>query len=266
MKSLTWLAVLTLALGTAACLPTGTVPGGSPLSDLPQGDAPVDLGPASFTTEIDNPYWPMAPGTRWTYREVDPDGTELQVVVTVSSEMKEIANGITAVVVRDTVTQDGEVIEDTFDWYAQDSDGNVWYLGEETQEYENGEVVSTAGSWEAGVDAALPGILIPANPTDDMAYRQEYYAGEAEDNGEVLSVEERVEVEAGEWENVLMTKDTSALEPTILEYKFYAPDVGPVLAIGISGGGGREELISMETVSAEAAQAAGTAPLGESYP
>jgi hypothetical protein len=265
MKPPAWLAVLTVVV-TAACLPTGTTPGASPVPDLPHGNEPVDLNPADFTTQIDNPYWPMAPGTRWTYRETDPDGTELQVVVTVSSETKEIANGITAVVVRDTVTQDGEVIEDTFDWYAQDADGNVWYLGEETEEYENGEVVSTAGSWEAGVDGALPGILVPANPTDDMAYRQEYYAGEAEDNGEVLSVEERVEVEAGEWENVLMTKDTSALEPTILEYKFYAPEVGPVLAIGISGGGGREELISMETVSAEAARAAGTAPLGESYP
>jgi hypothetical protein len=264
MRYLAWLAIVVLA--TTACLPTGSTPGASPLPDLPQGSEPVELDPATFTTEIDNPYWPMVPGTRWTYLEIDPDGTELQVILTVSSVTMEIANGITTVVVRDTVTQDGELIEDTFDWYAQDADGNIWYLGEETQEYENGEVVSTAGSWEAGVDGALPVIVVPGNPVDDMAYRQEYYAGEAEDNGEVLSVSERVEVPAGEYENVLMTKDTNALEPTVLEYKFYAPEVGPVLALGIAGGGGREELIIVETVSAEAAEAAGTAPLGESYP
>jgi hypothetical protein len=233
---------------------------------LPQGSEPVELDPADFTTEIDNRYWPMTPGTRWTYREVDEEGKELVVVVTVTTETKELANGITARIVRDTVTEDGELIEDTVDWYAQDAEGNVWYLGEETAEFDEGEVTTTAGSWEAGVDGALPGIIVPADPADDMAYRQEYYAGEAEDNGEVLSVEEQVDVAAGHFDNALLTKDTNALEPDVLEYKLYAPDVGPVLALGISGGGGREELVEVETVGMEAASAAGTAPLGESYP
>ena len=88
--------------------------------DLPQGSEPVELDPADFTTEIDNPYWPMVPGTRWTYREVDPEGQIVEIVIVVTTQTKEIANGITARVVRDTVTQDGEIIEDTFDWYAQD--------------------------------------------------------------------------------------------------------------------------------------------------
>ena len=233
---------------------------------LPRADEPVELDPAEFTTEIDNRYWPMEPGTRWTYVETDADGTELVVVVTVSSETREIANGITAVVVRDTVTREGELVEDTVDWYAQDRDGNVWYLGEETQEYEDGEVASTAGSWEAHVDGALPGVIVPANPVAGMAYRQEYYAGEAEDNGEVLSTDEQVEVPAGHWDGALLTKDTNALEPEILEYKLYAPEVGLVLAIGVSGGGGREELVSVEHVDADAARAAGTTPLGEPYP
>jgi hypothetical protein len=239
---------------------------GSAGSDLPQGSEPVELNPASFTADIDNRYWPMEPGTRWTYHEIDEEGKELVVVVTVSSETKELANGITARVVRDTVTEDGELIEDTFDWYAQDADGNVWYLGEDTAEFEEGKVKTTAGSWEAGVDGALPGVIVPADPVDDMKYRQEYYAGEAEDNGEVLSVGEQVEVPAGHYTDALLTKDTNALEPKVLEFKLYAPGVGPVLALGVSGGGGREELVKFERVGMQAARAAGQAPLGERYP
>jgi hypothetical protein len=232
---------------------------------LPQGSEPVELDPASFTANVDNRYWPMEPGTRWTYREVDEEGKEVIVVVTATSETKGIANGITARVVRDTVTENGEVIEDTFDWYAQDAEGNVWYLGEDTAEFEEGKVKTTAGSWEAGVDGALPGVIVPASPADDMTYRQEYYAGEAEDNGEVLAVGEQVEVPAGHYAEALMTKDTTALEPDVVEHKFYAPDVGPVLTLGISGGGGREELVRMEKVEAQAAKAAGTTPLGKTY-
>ena len=238
----------------------------SAATDLPTGDEPVDLDPSTFTTEIDNRYWPMTPGSRWTYREIDEEGNEVTVVVTVSSETKEIANGVTARVVRDTVTQDGELLEDTFDWYAQDADGNVWYLGEETAEFEGGEVSSTAGSFEAGVDGALPGIIMPADPRVGMRYRQEYYAGEAEDNGEVLSMAEQAEVPFGHFTDVLLTKDTITIEPDVLEYKLYAPEVGPVLVLGVSGGGGREELIAFESVDEEAARLAGTTPLGESYP
>jgi hypothetical protein len=249
----------------AACGSDDTSGSGSDVPDLPQGDEPVDLDPADFTVDIDNELWPMEPGTQWTYREIDEEGTELEVVVTVSSETKEIANGITARIVRDTVTQDGELVEDTFDWYAQDADGNVWYLGEDTAEFEDGELATTAGSFEAGVDGALPGIVIPADPVDGMQYRQEYYEGEAEDNGEVLSVEEQAEVPYGHFEAVLLTKDTSGIEPDVLEYKLYAPGVGPVLVFGVSGGGGREELLDVATVSDEVARAAGTVPLGEPY-
>ena len=141
------------------------------------------------------------------------------------------------------VSQGGAPVEVTDDWYAQDSDGNVWYLGESTAEYENGKVVSRAGSWEAGVDGAQPGIAMPADPQVGMAYRQEYYAGEAEDRAEVLSVEEQVEVPFGHFTDVVMTKDLVPLEPRVLEHKFYAQGVGPVLALDISGASGREELI-----------------------
>ena len=124
----------------------------------------IELDPADFTTEIDNPWWPMTPGSRWVYRETDSEGANQKVVVTVTNRTKAIANGIEARVVHDVVTEDGEFVEVTDDWYAQDEDGNVWYLGEDTTEYENGKPVSKAGSFEAGVDGAEPGIIMPAQP------------------------------------------------------------------------------------------------------
>jgi len=246
---------------------TATPGDGTPAngSGLPQGGEPFELDPADFTTDINNPYWPMEPGTRWTYSEIDEEGAELEVIVTVTSVTKEVANGITGRVVRDTVYEDGELIEDTLDWYAQDAEGNVWYLGEDTAEFEDGELTTTAGAWEAGVDGALAGVIMPANPTVGMTYRQEYYAGEAEDNGEILSLSESADVPAGQYEGCVQTADTSGIEPDVLEHKYYAEGVGPVLTIDVEGGG-REELLSVEQVSAEAAEAAGTTPLGEEYP
>lgn len=233
---------------------------------LPRGSEAVDLDPARFTVNIDNRFWPMVPGRRWTYREIGEDGNALRVVVTVTGETRRIANGITARVVRDTVTREGAVVEDTFDWYAQDEKGNVWYLGEDTAELENGRVKTRRGSFEAGLDGALPGIAIPADPAEGMRYRQEYYRGEAEDNGEILSTDEQVEVAAGHYRHALLTKDTNAIEPDVAEYKLYAPGVGPVLTLDVSGGAGREELVRVERVGREAATAAGTTPLGEPYP
>jgi hypothetical protein len=220
--------------------------GGSGGTALPQGSEPVELDPADFVAEIDNPYWPMVPGSTWVYRETDAEGAVQRVEVTVTDRSKTIL-GIEATVVHDVVSEDGEVIEDTYDWYAQDADGNVWYLGEATKEFENGKVSTTKGSWEAGVDGAQAGIIVPADPEVGMTYRQEYYAGEAEDEGEVLSLDERAEVPFGSFDNLLITKDTTPLEPDILEHKFYAEGVGPILALGLSGGVSREELLRFES-------------------
>ena len=154
-------------------------------------------------------------------------GHRADVVVTVTDQTREIANGVTARVVRDTVTEDGALVEDTLDWYAQDAAGNVWYLGEDTAEFEDGQVSSTAGSFEAGVDGAQPGILVPADPPPGMAYRQEYYAGEAEDHGAVLAVEEQAEVPYGRFAEAVLTRDTTPLDPDLMEYKLYAPGSGP---------------------------------------
>jgi hypothetical protein len=245
-KTVIAIACLLAALAVAAC---GDDNGGDDSGDgakLPRGSEPVDLDPADFSTEIDNPYWPMAVGSRWVYRETDPEGAVLRVVVTVTDETKLIANGVEARVVRDVVSEESEPVEVTDDWYAQDSDGNIWYLGEDTAEYENGKVVSREGSFEAGVDGAQAGIIMPGDPAVGQTYRQEYYEGQAEDFASVLSIDEQAKVPFGSFDGVLQTKDVNPLaEPRReVEHKFFAPDVGPVLVIGISGGGGREELIS----------------------
>jgi len=232
------------ALMSAAALALVPGCGGSESTPLPQGADPVELDAADFSAEIDNDYWPMRPGSRWVYRETDADGTEQRVVVTVTDDTRTVL-GIEARVVHDAVTEDGELVEDTFDWYAQDDEGNVWYLGEDTKEYEDGDVTTTAGSWEAGVDGALPGIVVPADPEAGMRYRQEYYAGEAEDSAEVLGISERAEVPYGTFDGVLLTKDFTPLDPDVLEYKLYARGVGPVLVLGISGGAAREELVEL---------------------
>ena len=215
---------------------------------LPQGSEPVELEPSEFTTEIDNPYWPMEVGSRWVYDEVDSEtGEQQRVVVTVTNRTKMIANGVEARVVRDVVSDEsGSPVEITDDWYAQDADGNVWYLGEDTAEYENGKVTTRAGSFEAGVDGAQAGIIMPAQPEPGLAYRQEYYEGEAEDEAVVLSTDEMVTVATGHYTGALMTKDLVPTEPRVSEHKFYAKGVGPVLTLKLAGGSGREELVSFE--------------------
>jgi hypothetical protein len=164
--------------------------------------------------------------------------------VTVTDRTKIIANGVEARVIHDVVSQDGQPVEVTDDWYAQDKAGNVWYLGEDTAEYESGRVTSRAGSFEAGVDGAQAGIIMPAHPRDGMAYRQEYYRGEAEDRAEVLSTQEQVEAPFGHFAGALLTKDLVPTEPKVSEYKLYAKNVGPVMTVQTSGGSSREELIS----------------------
>jgi hypothetical protein len=241
------LGVCSLALATCACGADTTADknhGASRSSGrLPQGSERVKLDPADFTTRIDNPYWPMAPGDKWVYKETD-EGEQYKVEVTVTDRTKIIANGVEARVIHDVVSQNGQPVEVTDDWYAQDKAGNVWYLGEDTAEYENGRVTSRAGSFEAGVDGAQAGIIMPADPRVGMAYRQEYYRDEAEDRAVVLSTQEQVEVPFGHFEDALLTKDLVPTEPKVSEYKLYAKNVGPVLAVQTSGGGSREELIS----------------------
>jgi hypothetical protein len=187
----------------------------------------------------------MRPGSRWVYRETDAGDARQKVVVTVTPRTRLIANGITARVVHDAVTEAGSPVEITDDYYAQDRCGNIWYLGENTKEYEEGVVVSTAGSWEAGVDGAQAGVVMPADPQVGLTYRQEYLAGEAEDAAEILSLDEQAQVPFGHFRDAVLVKEFTPLHPRVLEYKLYAKGVGVVLAIAVSGGSDREELVRM---------------------
>jgi len=213
---------------------------------LPQGSEPVKLDPARFTTDIDNPYWPMKPGSKWVYAENDATGKKEKAVVTVTNETRKIANGVTARVVRDVVSEKGKPVEITDDWYAQDDNGNIWYLGEAVRNYEKGKLVDRAGSFEAGVDGAQPGVVMPAHPQPGQSYRQEYYKGKAEDKGAVITVgKEQVQVPYGHFNrDVLMTRDLVPTEPKVQELKFYAKDVGPLLTLHTDGPGGRGVLVS----------------------
>jgi hypothetical protein len=196
------------------------------------------IDPANFVAAVTNQYFPLVPGTTFHYASQQED-----IVVTVTHDTKVIL-GVTCTVVRDVGTVDGETAEDTFDWYAQDKDGNVWYFGEDTKAFDNGKV-STEGSWEAGLNDAKPGIIIEGRPQVGDAYRQEFAAGVAEDRGRVLSLTESVSVTFGSLENCLKTEDLNGLDPNDVENKYYCPNVGQVLAVTVRGGSDREELVSV---------------------
>jgi hypothetical protein len=192
---------------------------------------------------IDNPYFPLRPGTTFIY-DGTKDGEAQHDVFAVTRDRKTIL-GVSTVVVHDTVTVAGTLIEDTFDWFAQDDRGNVWYFGEDTKEYDaQGNVISTAGSWEAGVAGAKPGIVMEASPGAGDTYRQEFAAGEAEDMGTVLSRSKHASVAYGSFDDVVQTKEFSCLEPGI-DHKYYAPGVGLILVVAVSGGDERLELVSV---------------------
>jgi hypothetical protein len=200
--------------------------------------------PASWATAVTNQYYPLVPGTIYHYQSDTPDGVET-TTIEVLSQTKPI-NGVAATSVRDQVFLAGELIEDTEDWFAQDADGNVWYLGEDTKEYENGQVVSTEGSWEWGVDGALPGVIMWADPAAHVGeeYRQEFLSGEAEDFGKVVALNESVSVPHGAFTSCIKTEDWSALDPMVRENKFYCPGIGVALETNLEGGD-RSELVDV---------------------
>ena len=203
---------------------------------------PADfLSPAEVSASP-NPLFPLVPGTTYHFRAETPEGVET-IEFTVTRNTRTIL-GVTCIVVRDIVKLDGSVIEDTLDWFAQDRSGNVWYFGENVADYEDGLIVSTAGSWEAGVAGAKPGIIMFAQPVVGKFYRQELFLGEAEDAAEVLALNETVTVSAGTYTRCLKTEDFSPLSPDVTEIKYYAPGIGNVLTI-TPATGKRVELISV---------------------
>lgn len=205
-----------------------------------------DIDPAGFLSPAEiaaapNPFFPLVPGTVYTYQ-----GGAEKITVTVTAETKNIF-GVTCLVVNDVVEEDGEVIEDTDDWYAQDIHGNVWYFGEIAMNFKGGELTDLEGSWKAGVDGAAPGIIMPASPVVGVVYRQEFLLGDAEDVAEVLSLAGTATVPAPGAScagSCLVTADWIPIEPDVTEYKYYAPGIGPVLEVNPETGE-RVELVSV---------------------
>lgn len=193
-----------------------------------------------FQTKVDNPFYPLVPGTVLTYRE-DDRGEISENEITVTSDVRMVM-GVACVVVHDVVRKKGRVAEDTYDWIAQHKDGTVWYFGEDTREISAGGRENTLGSWEAGVGGAQPGVLMPGHPQPSAPYRQEYLLGIAEDMGQVTALGETVTVPAGTFTGCVKTKDWSMLEAGD-EHKWYAPGVGFVREV--SSGGEVVELISI---------------------
>jgi hypothetical protein len=235
-----------LGIGLAAAVGgCGDGASGTRIASLPTGGERVQLDPEGFSTRIENPYLPMRPGERRVYRVTDSEGLKQRDVVTVRHDTKQITNGITARVVYTVVSERGQRVEDNHAWFAQDKTGNVWYLGEQAREFQNGHVKTTKGSWEAGVDGAQPGVIMPAHPEVGLAYREEQYKGVAQDRARVSSLSEQVEVPFRRFRRVLLIKETEPIEPELLDYKFYAKGVGPVLGVEVSGGSDRQELVSL---------------------
>ena len=209
------------------------------------GSGPYDpvIDPSNFTTTIDNPYFPLLPGTTFTY--LTPNGA-IRDVFAVTHDTR-VINGVTCVQVHDSVYTNDELTEDTLDFFAQDREGNVWYFGENTAEFEDGLLATIDGSFLAGVNNDKPGIIMKAHPAVGDFYRQEFSLGNAEDYGETLDLNSNVVVPYGHFNHCLKSQETTPLEPDALEDKYYAPGVGNVLTVDLVTGE-RDELV---TITAE---------------
>ena len=227
------LAIVPLATG---CQSDTTLADRAPVSPAAAQEIPPFPGSGHFAPQITNPYMNFAPGRTFTYRTETDAGTEINTVRITDST--ETIVGVVVTVVHDQVFLNGERTEDTFDWMAQDEDGNVWYFGEDTKVYSGGQLISTEGSWRAGVNGN-PGIIMLADPEVGQRYKQEDSPGVAEDMAKVLSLHATVDIDYGTWDNALQTAEWSLVESGPRDFKFYVSGVGMVMEIG--GRGSHEE-------------------------
>lgn len=191
--------------------------------------------PGNFVETITNPYFPLHPGKVFIYSGVTDEGPEV-LLIYVSHQKKTIL-GVDCTVVNETVTVDGILIEVSINWYAQDGKGNVWYFGEDSKEYQDGAVISTEGSWEAGTNGAVQGIIMEAHPQIGDIYQQEVAPGVATDFAKILGKARSIKVPYGSFTGCLFTKEWTPLEPGVTEYKYYVRGIG--FALGITGEGQR---------------------------
>jgi hypothetical protein len=240
--------LLSFATATLAACGSDTHAAAPAIDTGDHGRYHVTIDPADFVAVVDHPYLPLPAGAQWVY-DGAVDGEQQRDTMTVLPQTKDIL-GVRATVVRDTVrAADGSVLEDTLDWFAQDRAGNVWYLGEDTKEYDHGKVTSTEGSWVAGEHGAQPGIVMPAHPKVGDAYRQEFDRGNAEDLAEVTRLGDNVTTPAGSYTGVVVTKEWTPLEANVVEEKSYARGIGVVAAKTTKGADERSELVSTRNLT-----------------
>lgn len=239
---------MTRRLRIALAVATSVLVAGCGAAPEKRGPAGVDgleiptpsADPGDFVDGVDNPWLPLTPGSTWVYEATA--GDEAAITVTVAEETREV-RGVTTTVVHDVMTDaDGDVVEETYGWFAQDRAGNVWHFGEDTTTYDNGRA-DTAGSWEAGLDGARAGVVMLAKPRLGDGYRQELLAGTAEDQATVVSLDGRVVLDLGTYEGTLQTEVTTPLEPGLTVHRYYARDVGLVYQETVAGGEAAAELV-----------------------
>jgi hypothetical protein len=242
-------AVTLIAVVLGGC---GSSGGGTSTSAQVSDLAPIhgayspSIDPANFVSTIDNRYFPLKPGTTFLYKGVHENGktpqTDKEIV---TGKTKQIL-GVKCIVVRDIVSEHGKPIEKTFDWYAQDKDGNVWYMGEDTREVQHGRFVKMSDSWEGGVNGAEPGIIMPGNPQPGDEYRQEYYPGHALDQARVLGSGGPIKVTYGSYKHTLLTVETSPrIDPGVAERKYYVAGLGDIKEQTVSGNHEQIQLVSV---------------------
>ena len=254
MRKVTIYAIPSVAVAVAALAGCGSSGGGTTTTTAASASslAPIHgpyapkIDPANFVSTIDNPYFPLKPGTGFHYQGVAENGTTPQRDDMVVTHRTKKILGVTCTVVRDTVSSRGRAVEHTLDWYAQDRDGNVWYMGEDTRELDHGKFVKADDSWQAGVDGAEPGIIMPGNPQKGDQYRQEYYPHYALDQAKVLGSGGPVAVPQGSYPHTLLTVETAPkLDPGVAEQKYYVKGVGDIKEHTVSGNHEEIKLISI---------------------
>ena len=202
------------------------------------------LDPANFVSVIDNPYYPLPVGRVLVYKGVR-DGRKQIDTVTVTDQTK-VLEGITATTVSDVAkTPGGKLLEKTTDWYAQDIQGNVWYLGEDTKAYLPNGQVDSSGSWQADVNDGEPGIIMEGDPQIPDAYRQEFLLGQAEDTAWITGLGGSLKIPYGTVHNVLTSLEHTTLEPDVVDQKVYAPGLGIVMELALAGGQEVAKLVSV---------------------
>lgn len=215
---------------------------GGPTVTTTTTDKPL-VNVAAFTATVDNPWFPLHPGATWVYAGTDGRDRTRDVVF-VTGRTKTVA-GVQCVVVSDNVYTNGTLSETTYDYYAQDRQGNVWYFGEGTAQVDGqGQVTSREGSWLTGRDGARPGIVMRGTPKVGASYDQEHYAGHAEDHARVVATGARVVTRAVRSTNALVILESSPLEPRVRERKYYVRGYGPVKEEVLRGGHETSSLVS----------------------